>query len=177
MDVSKQTGEDLKYTTAIDYMVTRIGGIIRSDEHRMDSFMSKKACIQLLALLVQVLDEDEVIAEGEKILLPLYGYLETYYSRAVDEEQEELRTLSNECLKILEDKLQVSDFTKIYTAVKQTVLERRKERRSKRAILAVNAPQISADKKLRKHARSREKRKHEKDENGYYQRRNKRKRV
>lgn len=136
-------------------MVTRIGGIIRSDEHRMDSFMSKKACIQLLALLVQALDEDEVIAEGEKILLPLYGYLETYYSRAVDEEQEELRTLSNECLKILEDKLQVSDFTKIYTAVKQTVLERRKERRSKRAILAVNAPQISADKKLRKHARSR----------------------
>lgn len=177
MDVSKQTGEDLKYTTAIDYMVTRIGGIIRSDEHRMDSFMSKKACIQLLALLVQVLDEDEVIAEGEKILLPLYGYLETYYSRAVDEEQEELRTLSNECLKILEDKLQVSDFTKIYTAVKQTVLERRNERRSKRAILAVNAPQISADKKLRKHARSREKRKHEKDENGYYQRRNKRKRA
>ena len=120
MDVSKQTGEDPRYATAIDYMVTRIGGIIRSDEHRMDSFMSKKACIQLLALLVQVLDEDEVIAEGERILLPLYGYLETYYSRAVDEEQEELRTLSNECLKILEDKLQVSDFTKIYTCLLYT---------------------------------------------------------
>ncbi|CAI4037240.1 hypothetical protein SMKI_02G1080 [Saccharomyces mikatae IFO 1815] len=177
MDMSKKTEEEPKYTTAVDYMISRVGGIIRSDEHRMDSFMSKKACIQLLALLVQVLDEAEVIAEGEKILLPLYGYLETYYSKSVDEEQEELRTLSNECLKVLENKLPVSEFTRIYTAVKQTVLERRKERRSKRAILAVNAPQISADKKLRKHARSREKRKHEKDENGYYQRRNKKKRV
>ncbi|KOH00840.1 Utp20p [Saccharomyces eubayanus] len=177
MDASKENEGEPRYATAIDFMITRIGGIIRSDEHRMDSFMSKKACIQLLALFVQVLDEKEVIDEGEKILLPLYGYLETYYSRAVDEEQEELRTLANECLQILETKLPVFEFTRIYTAVKKTVLERRKERRSKRAILAVNAPQISADKKLRKHARSREKRKHEKDENGFYQRRNKRKRA
>ncbi|GAV51625.1 hypothetical protein ZYGR_0AF00960 [Zygosaccharomyces rouxii] len=169
--------QEIHYSSALDYMIVRAGAIIRSEENPADSFMSKKSCIQLMALLVQILDENQLIEESEKIIMSLFTYLEQGAGDGFNEEQQELGNLAQECLQILESKINVSDFTKAYANVKHDVLTRRQERKAKRAVLAVKAPDIAAQKKIKKHVRSREKRKHERDENGFYQRKNKKKRM
>lgn len=167
---------DVKYENAIDYVISRVGRIIRSEDNPADSFMSKKSGIQFFALVLQVLAEEQVEKESENIILALYMHLETDRGR-MTEEQEELSSLAQECLQMVESKISVTSFTKAYTNVKQTVIRRRQERRAKRSIMTLNEPELAAQKKLRKHARSREKRKHEKDENGFYQRKNKKRRI
>lgn len=164
-----------KYADAIDFAIGRTGWIIRSEDNPNDSFNSKKAAIQLAALIIQVLSSERLSKDADKFIMPLYMYLEpnTY---GLDEDQQELHNLGSECIKILESKISVSDYTAAYARVKQQVMQRRQERKAKRAVLAVRAPEVAANKKLRKHARSREKRKHEKDENGFYQRKNKKRR-
>lgn len=177
--IQKNMDEDKEphYANAIDYMISRLGAIIRSEENRTESFMSKKSCIQLFGLLIQILDEGELNAESEKFVLPLFTYIEYDASSRLSDTDLELSTLAQECLQILESKMSVSEFTRAYANVKQHVSQRRHERRAKRSILAVTDPEIAAQRKLKKHARSRQKRKHEKDENGYYQRKNQRKRT
>ncbi|EDO18069.1 hypothetical protein Kpol_1045p55, partial [Vanderwaltozyma polyspora DSM 70294] len=165
------------YSSALDYMVSRASAIIRSEENPNDSFMSKKSSIQLLAMMVQLMNETQLLDESEKIMLPLFIYTEIDQNNRLKDQDKELVDLAQECLKMLEVKMTVSDFTKSYTSVKQTVMKRRRERRTKRSILAVTAPDIAAQRKLKKHARSREKRKHEKDDSGFYQRKNKTRRT
>lgn len=167
---------ETKYKTAIDFAISRTGSIIRSEDNPNDSFNSKKAAIQLLALISQILTPERLAVEAENFILPLYMYLETNVYR-LEEQQEELHNLAQECIQILETKISVSEFTRAYANVKQIVIRRRQERRAKRAVLAVRAPDIAANRKLKKHSRSREKRKHEKDESGYYQRKNKQRRT
>ena len=163
----------VKYNNSLDYMICRASAIIRSEENPTESFISKKSCIQLLAMLIQIMDDAQLQVESEKIILPLFVFTEGDHHYRMTEEQQELSTISQECLQMLESKLSVADFTKAYANVKQIVWQRRQERRAKRSILAVSAPDIAANRKLKKHARTREKRKHERDDNGYYQRKNK----
>lgn len=174
--ISKDENKEATYKNALDYMVTKVSAIIRNEKHLADSHVSKKACIQFFALLGQLLPEDALTELAEKIILALYVHLEND-RRNMSDEEVELGTLAQECLQILESKLTVGTFTKTYANVKQIVIRRRQERKHKRSILALNVPDKAAQKKIRKHVRSREKRKHEKDENGYYQRKNKRKRF
>lgn len=174
--IVKDQDKESPYKSALDYMVSRISVIIRNEQNMADSHVSKKASIQFFAFLAQLLPEESIHPLAEKIILSLYVHLETDKGN-ISEEKEELSNLSQECLQVIESKLSVSDFTKIYANVKQIVIKRRQERKHKRSILALNAPDIAAQKKIKKHVRSREKRKHEKDDSGYYQRKNKKKRV
>ncbi|QLG71875.1 hypothetical protein HG535_0C02250 [Zygotorulaspora mrakii] len=174
---NERSSFETAYTNPIDFVITKISAIIRSEENPIDSFMSKKSCIQLFALLIQMLNEEALNAEAEKIILPLYVYVEYDNSISLTNQQLELRTISQECLQILETKMSISDFTTAYANVKQNVMERRRQRKVKRSILAVTDPEAAAQRKLRKHARSRQTRKHEKDENGYYQRKNRKSRM
>ncbi|CUS22660.1 LAQU0S06e03070g1_1 [Lachancea quebecensis] len=167
---------DRKYNTAIDFALSRIGSIIRDEENGRELFPSKKACVQLLALIIQLLNEEQLKHGSNTIILSLFTYLEDD-RRNLDERSEELKQLAQECLELLQGKLSVADFTTIYSNVKQEVTRRRYERRAKRATLAVVAPEAAARRKLKKHARSKEKRKHEKDENGYYHAKNKKRKF
>ncbi|CCH61577.1 hypothetical protein TBLA_0F00330 [Henningerozyma blattae CBS 6284] len=173
----EESNKGQSYENAIDFMISRTSSIIRSEENPQDFYLSKKTGLQFFALLIQIIDEHDMKTYVEKIILALYNYTETDNKEHLTDEQEELRNLATECMQLLEKKLNVSDFTMAYANVKQIVIDRRKERRAKRAILAVNAPDVASRIKLKKHFRSKEKRKHEKDENGYYQRKNKKKRV
>ncbi|KAH3901068.1 Utp20p SCDLUD_002542 [Saccharomycodes ludwigii] len=156
-----------KYSDCIEFALTKASHIIRSEQHLLvDAFVAKKSMIQLLALMIQILDAAVVTKYSEKIIMALFMYLER--PAVIDEKDEELQTLSKECLQFLEGKITVAAFSASYANVKQEVIERRQQRRGKKAVLAVTAPDIAANKKLRKHQRSREKRKHVKDENGYY---------
>ncbi|KAL6948975.1 hypothetical protein ACO0QE_001456 [Hanseniaspora vineae] len=159
--------EELKYTSSVDFAVSKAAHILRSEKLVLsESFVGKKAMIQLLALMVQILDSATIEKESEKIIMSLFMFLEK--ENSIDEQEEELQDLAKECLQFLESKLTVSQFTTAYAAVKQKVYVRRQERKAKRAVLAVKAPDVAANRKFKKHARSREKRKHQKDENGFY---------
>ncbi|AMD21275.1 HEL005Wp [Eremothecium sinecaudum] len=175
--ILKNNDEENQYEDALDFAVSRTAGIIRSEDNPADSSASKLAAIQLLAMIIQILDNEQLKKYAEKIILPLYTFVETGDIKEIREEDNELVNKAQECMDILESKLSVSDFTSAYSNVKQLVSQRRFDRRARRANLALNAPAVAAERKLKKHLRSRQKRKHEKDENGYYQRKNKKKRV
>lgn len=144
------------------WLINKVGGIIRSDRL---SFVSKKSCVQLLALMIQLMKADRLKEVTENLISPLFNLTEFDTD---DVQKQELQTLALECLKMIEDKVGVTDYTQAYSNVRQSVLERRQERRTKRARLAITAPEAVARRKIKKHERSRVKRKHEKDENGYY---------
>ncbi|CEP63954.1 Utp20p LALA0_S09e06238g [Lachancea lanzarotensis] len=168
--------EDVKYDTAVQFALARIGSVLRDEENLRETFVSKKASIQLFGLIVGMMDETELKSVAAVIILPLFMYLEDD-RRIVDEQAQELQTLSQECLELLQNRLSVSDFSFAYSNVKQEITRRRNERRAKRAALAVTAPEAAARRKLRKHARSKEKRRHEKDDSGFYRAKNKKSRI
>ena len=159
-------GESTKYKYATDYLVSRVCSIIRQENNYKDSFVSKKSSVQFTAMLVQILSLEKLPAASEQILLALYNLTELNPNNS--EEESELVNLSMECMQMIEKKLGTSEYTNIYTKVKQAVNLRRRERKTKRAQMAVTAPDIAARRKMKKHERSRDKRKHEKDDNGYY---------
>ncbi|CCE61523.1 hypothetical protein TPHA_0A04500 [Tetrapisispora phaffii CBS 4417] len=166
-----------EYIDALDYLVSRASSIIRSEENHNESFMSKKSCIQLLAMLLQIVNVSQLESLAEKIILALYINTEGSTYTRLSEDQETLQNLANECMQMLESKLSVSSFTSAYSSAKYTISMRRQERRTKRSILAVTAPDVAANRKLKRHTRSREKRKFVKDDNGYYQQRNKQRKT
>lgn len=164
--------ESSKYEYAIDFLIARICFIMRQDRNSKESHVSKLSAIQFAAMLVQVINADELKKAAEKLLLGLYNFTELDASRSP--EDSELVELATECMQILENSMGVTEYTTVYAKVKLIVNSRRQDRRTKRAHMAINAPDVAARRKMKKHERFREKRKHEKDENGYYRAKKKR---
>lgn len=173
----KDRNGELSQIDGFTYIINKATGIIRSEENPNESFISKKSAIQLLGLLMQLMEAEKLRNVAETIVLALYRFCENTETKSLNEEEQALMTLAQESLRILESKLSVSDFTIAYANVKMQVNDRRQARKAKRSVLAITEPELAAQKKMRKHYRSREKRKHEKDDSGYYQRRNKKRRV
>lgn len=157
---------DVRYKFAMDYLVNRVSSIMRQENNYKESFVSKRSSIQLAAMLVQIISEEDLPVAAEKLMLGMYNFSELDPNNS--ESEAELVNLSTECNLMIENKLGVTEFTRIYTQVRQIVNKRRQDRKTKRAQLNITAPDIAAKRKMRKHERFREKRKHEKDDNGYY---------
>lgn len=158
-----------KYDLACEFLSTRTCAIIRQE--LQNSLASKKASIKLAAMLVQMFEGDLLLSTCEKLIHSLYNYTD---SQANAGYEEELVQLSSECLQVIEKKLGGSQYTELYAKVQKAITIRRQERRTKRAQMAVSNPDVIARRKMKKHSRFREKRKHEKDENGYYHSKKKR---
>lgn len=164
--------ESSKYEYAIDFVIARICFIMRQDRSSKESHVSKLSAIQFAAMSVQVINAQELRKAAEKLLLGLYNFTEIDAGRSP--EDGELVELATECMQILENAMGVTEYTTVYAKVKLIVNARRQDRRTKRAQMAINAPDVAARRKMKKHERFREKRKHEKDENGYYRAKKKR---
>lgn len=165
-DASHGDEQEARYKYAIDYLVARISAIMRQENNYKDSFVSKKSCVQLAALMVQIISVEDLPPAAERLMLGMYNFSDLDPNNS--EGESVLYNLTAECNLMIESKLGVSDYARIYTQVKQIVNKRRQDRRTKRAQLNITAPDVAAKRKMRKHERFREKRKHEKDENGYY---------
>ncbi|CAH6721480.1 U3 small nucleolar RNA-associated protein 20 [[Candida] jaroonii] len=160
--VDSDEPEEKKYDFAIDFLIHRACSIIRQELR--DSLISKQSSIKLCAMVIQIVKQKSLLEKiSEEILLSLYGYNEAEGSTNT-----ELNELASECRDMIEEKLGGIIYSSIYTKVQKTVYFRRQERRTKRAQMAVNAPEISARRKMKKHARSRDKRRRDKDADGYY---------
>lgn len=166
LDVSKQT-----YNGASDFAISRLCAIMRQESHRDSNDVPKTSAIQITAMIIQFVSDDRLMEIAEQLFSGLFNFTDpdnhVNYS-------DDIVNIAKECLKILEDRIGVTKYTAIHTLVKKQVDERRSERRAKRAHLAVSAPEIAARRKIRKHERFREKRKQERDENGFYKAKKKR---
>lgn len=154
-----------KFTKATDFVISRICAILRQELKADASSVAKKSAIQMGALISQIVTTTRLTSIAEQLIMSMYNIIE---GGTESTDSDEVLLLSRECLKVLEDRLGVTEYTSVFTSVKLQVDERRKERRVKRAQLAINAPDIAARRKMKKHERFRENRKHERDENGYY---------
>ncbi|KAG7193733.1 U3 snoRNP protein [Scheffersomyces spartinae] len=158
--------ESLTYTFAIELIVKKIAGILRLEHNYKNSFQSKKSSIQLAAMLTQIVSQQRLAFVVEQILLALYNFTELNANNS--EQETELVNLTLECMQMCEAKLGTTEYTLIYSKVKHQIQQRRVDRKTKRAQMAISNPEAAALRKLKKHQRGREKRKHEKDDNGFY---------
>ncbi|RLV90056.1 U3 small nucleolar RNA-associated protein 20 [Spathaspora sp. JA1] len=150
-----------KEQLANDYIISKISSIIKQET--FTSIIAKKSCIQLLAMFIQFTTTERLPQVSSIIISSLYNFTDPIYST-----NEELTNLSLESLEMIKEKLGIAEYTKIYTNLKLQINQRRRERKAVRSQLSVSNPEVSSKRKLMKHARSREKRKHEKDANGFY---------
>lgn len=157
-----------KYQLATDFSVDRICKIMRQERKggTKQATAAVTAAIQMAAMISQILTPERLIEVAPKIILGLYMIVE---NKAYTDEEQELLNLGNECLKILENKMGATAYNEAYTQVKIQVNQRREQRKADKAQLALNAPEAAAKRKMKKHERFREKRKHSnRDENGFY---------
>lgn len=130
---------------------------------------SKKAAIQFLASVIQFTASVERLQELEdEIILAFYNFLEPTRDAEESDAVKEFKALSQESMDMLQKKVGTTEYLKAYSRVRQQVADRRAERKKRRAVQAVAAPDVYARKKIRKNERKRESRKHVKDENGFY---------
>ncbi|KAI3405650.2 UTP20 [Candida oxycetoniae] len=149
---------------ANDYLVGRVCSIVRQEN--VQSSLAKKAAIKFLAFFIQLTTEKRVGKVSEMIISSLYNFTDADYSASLADD--ELTNISLETLNIIKEKIGATEYTSLFAQVKQQVNLRRQSRRAKKAQLAITAPEVASKRKFKKHERSREKRKHERDENGYY---------
>ncbi|GMM35566.1 Utp20 protein [Saccharomycopsis crataegensis] len=165
--IKKKDDEVYKYP--VEWLVHKASGIIKNDYNSGQFVQSKKSAIKLAAMIVQVISADKLRMEtvGQAMALALFNYTDEEPD-INDEDAMMLSELANECLKIVETKLGMSEYTKMMAKVRVLVTNRRVERKVRRSQMKVINPEAAAKRKMKKHTRFREKRKSEKDDSGYY---------
>lgn len=148
-----------------DFAISRLCAVMRQETHKDTSEIPKMCTIQISAILVQSSSVERAQRIADQLLGGLLHLVDPNTSGLFSED---LIDIAKECMKLIEDKIGVTNYTTIFSRIMKQVDDRRSDRRAKRAYLAVSAPELAARKKIRKHERFRENRKHERDENGYY---------
>jgi U3 small nucleolar RNA-associated protein 20 len=164
-EIQEERVGETRYALATDFVIARLCGLLRQDANQNDFETSKKISLKLLKVLSEKVSVKYLLKQSETIILALVSLIDLLSTNGSDDS---LRYLSQECLEVIENRLGVSDYTAVYARVQNIISQRRQDRKVKRAQTAIIAPDAYAKRKLRKHERFREKRKHEKDENGYY---------
>ncbi|CDK29087.1 unnamed protein product [Kuraishia capsulata CBS 1993] len=152
---------------ATNWMTERAALIIRLEN---SSQRAKQQMIKFVQFSLELADVESAEEVAETIILALFSITEP----VAEVFDEDMKNAGLECLDSLSKKLGVQKYQGIFLNAKKLVDERRMQRKSKRAQMAISMPDVASRRKLKKHANYREKRKHEKDENGFY---HKRKRV
>ncbi|KAG7842237.1 hypothetical protein KL942_000975 [Ogataea angusta] len=154
--------------SALEWALARACAVLRNETAPpKDLLVTKKAMVQYCVFLVSFLDRETV---GHVIRQPLDPLVVISEQEPAVEDTDEntLPAMALKCLELVAQKVGVSEYNLLYSATKKAISERRQERKTKRAQLSLNNPAAAAKRKLKKHERTREKRKHQKDENGLY---------
>lgn len=104
----------------------------------------------------------------DEIIMAFYHFLEPTHEEEDSDAVKEFKDLAQESVDMLQKRVGTTEYLQAYARVRQVVADRRAERKKRRAVQAIAAPDVYARKKLRKNEKKREKRKQVKDENGYY---------
>lgn len=147
----------------VQWMVKRCSLLMRDEKF---TAMAKKASIQILASIVQLVPEpDSLVPLAHDIIEALF-----YYSTTQIEKFTDLRDLCVEALGMVQKKIGVTPYVAEYSKVQQEFADRRQERKQKRAIEAINDPELHAKKKQKKNEHKRQKRREEINQKRFKQR-------
>ncbi|CAN6649800.1 U3 small nucleolar RNA-associated protein 20 [Trichomonascus vanleenenianus] len=153
--------EDL---TALGWLVKKVASVLRNEKAKVaETAVSKKASIQYLATVIQIVTPERLNDLSQDLVLAFYPFSESEDSRFKD-----YKDLCIEALSMIEEKMGTTEYLNVYNTVRQIIADKRTQRRTKRAVEAVRNPQLHAKKKMKKNIVKREKRKQVRDENGYY---------
>lgn len=157
------------FDNAFDWALNRCATILKNDSRDIkDLLVTKRAIISYFEFLTTFLNEEKLKnALSDTILIPLLHISEQEIYEGEDEEKA-LPTLAASCLNKLSKKIGISDYNILLSSAMKTIQYRRQERKTRRAQLSLNNPALAARKKIRKHEKVREKRRDNKDENGFY---------
>lgn len=157
------------FINAFDWALNRCAAILKNDSRDFEEMVvTKKAIISYCEFLTTFLTEEKLKeALSETLLIPLLHISELEIPED-DDEEKALPTLAAACLAKLSKKIGISDYNIILSNAMKVIQQRRYERKTRRAQLTLNNPDVAARRKLKKHFNNREKRKNNKDENGYY---------
>ena len=168
---SEEEGRQPKkqFVNAFDWALNRCASILRNDSRDInDMLVTKAAIISYCEFLTSFLSVEKLKeALSETLLIPLLHISELEIAENEDQEKA-LPSLAAACLAKLSKKVGISDYNILLTNAMKAIQQRRYERKTKRAQLTLNNPELAARRKLKKHFKGREKRKSNKDENGYY---------
>lgn len=152
---------DQQFGLAMEFLMHRATGILRKHPQKELLFTLKKAVMKLVAMLIQIVPAEQLEKPAEAVIIALNTYIET--------DDTELRPLALEVQLVLELKLGMSEFSRIHAHTYQQIHQRRVDRRAKRAQLAIDAPDVAAANRVKKHIKDRKRRKvNDKDENGLF---------
>lgn len=179
----EHNGDDLStnttnFTTWFDFVISKATYMLRNENLTpRESHIGKKSMIKLLAFIAQIFSVEKLKLNKNvviKMLMPLFIIMEKdgyHLTNEVDIENfEELQSVANDCMQLLEEKLGINDYSVYYAEVNKTISDRRQERKAKKRRLEVTNPEVASNNKLKKHKKSKEARKYSKDQNGYYKR-------
>lgn len=159
------------YHFATDMIVFKICGILKSLSSKNENYLTKKTCIKILALLTQQFPEDMLEERFLNFMLALLSVQQSSYHD--DSDEEEIRALVLLCLEQIKERVGTNSYVRTFNSISQDNEEKRRMRKARRAQLVTSAPEIAANRKIKKHERARKNR-NQRDENGLYKPKRKR---
>ena len=153
-------------TGALAYLFVKAAGILPRHPSmiRSDNWRSQAAVLQLLSSLIQSLTSEAIVPSVKVILAPLHSLVvsdskaSTNCEQSVREAHKSILEKSNDIMDKLRDNFNV-EFLKALQEIRRETFEKRKERRAKRKLEAVNMPEKDLAKKRKKHELARRNRK------------------
>ncbi|VEU19452.1 DEKNAAC100236 [Brettanomyces naardenensis] len=164
-----------KFDSAFDWAINRSAALLRNESRpNKEMLVTKKAVIQYCAFLTSFLSTERLSETvNDQLLIPLINISEQDVL-VEDDEDNSLPQSAIKCMELISAKLGVSEYNIIYAKAMKIIVERRSQRKTRKAQLGLTNPEVAARRKIKKHMRFREKRRMNKDENGLYRAKKKR---
>lgn len=153
---SYQTVIEKDSRNAVLWLVHKLSTMIRTDVSAEDHVGGKTGAIQVLASLPSLLSRGMLTDVAYEVILGLYILSDQL---AAEDVLPDLQSLAQEAMGVYDDALGTTAYFREYTAAKQYVDTRRRERRAKRSIEAVAAPELAAQKRMKRNSHKRDVRK------------------
>lgn len=165
-DTRMTDGNDRKkfeHKLAADMISDRTNHLLRRCVSSDFGLSSRKIILSLTTTLIGKLTGERLQIFVQQVVTTLLGVDENMFA-----EDTTFQEYSRECFRIAEQNLGTKSYSKVFAAAKADISSRRAKRKAERAQLMLDNPTKASEKKMKKHARFREKRKDNKDENGFY---------
>lgn len=156
-------GEKVQHKSAADIISDRINYLLRRCVSSEFGLGSRKAILKLSTRVIEKLTGERLQKFVQQVITTLLGVDEYLFA-----EDTMFQEYSQDCFRIAEQNLGTKLYSKVFAAAKAEISNRRAKRKAERAQLMLDNPTKASEKKMKKHARFREKRKDNKDENGFY---------
>ncbi|KAJ1833612.1 U3 snoRNP protein [Coemansia sp. RSA 2711] len=157
----------------LSWLINRVGGLARTELIRGRGSTEKRVyCFRWYAAIISLVPPALLTRSAYimPIISPLYRTTEDSQLPAnpvtlpngtvktPEEQLNEIKSLANEVLRLLQDRIGVTAFSAILVKLQKHVSDVRGQRRERRKQLAVIDPELHSKKKLRKHENTRRKR-------------------